>query len=464
MKRWWLPNQKGTELWPRTTVAPPKLVIEGVATGTELYRSVAAHYAIQLKQFHGKAQQDYSLSNNDVMRRHAEWIGARATYVNIKGQEIITLQVDRKVLEKVEKPGEDWWDWALIELRVPDTNHSPGVLGAYIKAQRIIPGAHEAGVKFEGYAFNEGKLDPDTAELIYTDGLDPFVLSWPPRADDPIQVISAVEGDTQIATLLVDLRRFPKCQCAIDIHAFLHATGPVTTEIFSYQRNPAPDHVTGPTITHLGAVSYPTGWPFAGSIVSKFQNHGFDVDYSDVAFAPLIAVVIGTPTGNNQVAAPAPSLVPVATGTAVWYDNDTYDGASGLLTGITEYTYNNNGDGPDLATIETVVNSWDITTNTGAVGHPADAATRNTDVRGIGGKGWLDWVVTQFDAPVLDFYEWDVRPQLPNHIRTAHMGYVDIGTNLDIVDENGDPQQERYRKIGTVTIDPKLKSISFKPE
>jgi hypothetical protein len=120
MKRWQLPTQKGTELWPRTTVQPPKLVIEGVETGTPLYRAVAEHYGGQLKQFHGKAQQDYALSAVDRMRRHAEWTGARATYVNQGGNETLTLRVDAGVLSKVKESIVDWWDYALIELLIPD--------------------------------------------------------------------------------------------------------------------------------------------------------------------------------------------------------------------------------------------------------------------------------------------------------------------------------------------------------
>lgn len=131
MKRWWLPSQKGTELWPRQTVAPPKLVVEGVRTGTPLYRVVAAHFAGQMKSFHTKAQQLYALSPLEVMKFRRDFgNGARAVYANIHGQEILTLEVDHRVLDHLNEVAEGFWDYALIEIYVPDMHHA-GSLRAY---------------------------------------------------------------------------------------------------------------------------------------------------------------------------------------------------------------------------------------------------------------------------------------------------------------------------------------------
>jgi hypothetical protein len=114
-----LPNQKGTELWPQVTQAPTKLVVEGVETGSPLYRVIAVAFTGQLKQFHAGAQRQYALSNLDQMRCHTEWDGARATYVNQRGQETLTLQVDASLVERFKKIT-DAWDWAIINFKIND--------------------------------------------------------------------------------------------------------------------------------------------------------------------------------------------------------------------------------------------------------------------------------------------------------------------------------------------------------
>jgi hypothetical protein len=139
MKKWQLPTQKGTELWPRTTVPPPKLVIEGVRTGTPIYRYIATKFSGRLNKFVQGARQAYALSSTESVKQRAIWGDGRATYANLQGQEYILLEVDHRVFAPQESPGVDYWDFALIEIRVPDYYTFSQVQGLYAYAHMTCP-------------------------------------------------------------------------------------------------------------------------------------------------------------------------------------------------------------------------------------------------------------------------------------------------------------------------------------
>ncbi len=118
-KRWSLPTQKGTEAFPRVTIPPPKLVIAGFHPDTPEWRVVADHFGGQLKAFHGRAQQNYSLSPIENTKFRKEIPGARMSYQNLQGQETLHLEVDNAVFEAIKKKvDESPWDYVLIEFAV----------------------------------------------------------------------------------------------------------------------------------------------------------------------------------------------------------------------------------------------------------------------------------------------------------------------------------------------------------
>jgi hypothetical protein len=103
-------------------VRPTKLAIRGVETGTPLYHAVAQKFGGHLKQFHGKQQQMYALSDNPIARGHIDWGDARATYTNIAGQEILELEVDARVLSELQgQPKQSVPDYAVVDLIVPNS-------------------------------------------------------------------------------------------------------------------------------------------------------------------------------------------------------------------------------------------------------------------------------------------------------------------------------------------------------
>lgn len=85
-------------------------------------------FAGQLKQFHGRCQQDYALSGNAFMGRRAQFgTEAHASYVNLNGQETLHLWVRPEIVEEVEKqivrrrlPN---WALARFDIPLPETEH-----------------------------------------------------------------------------------------------------------------------------------------------------------------------------------------------------------------------------------------------------------------------------------------------------------------------------------------------------
>lgn len=203
MKRWWLPNQKGTELWPRQTVMPPKLVIEGVPHGHPLERAIANRFSGRLQQFHFKAQQQYALSPNEIGKLRWNWGDGEAYYINIQGQEYLKLVVHPKLLEQLSKEKSDYWDSAVIDVHIP----GDATLSEFC-AQMMMPVLQEIEIDtlepIKGFARDHPwlVLDPIPA---YPDGGDSEI--------DPIntsdRVLEVITGATeQVSSLKVDLRPF----------------------------------------------------------------------------------------------------------------------------------------------------------------------------------------------------------------------------------------------------------------
>lgn len=221
-KRFWLPNQKGTELFPNVYQAPAKLVIRGVPPESPLYRAVADRYAGRLKSFHAKAQQNYALSDNRQSRISYQWgEGARATYTNQFGQETLELEVSTEELAQMhEELFADFWDFALIELVVPNFYEAQGAFQWHAMAHLTTPVEQkiEAGITWpvNGLAANfKTKVAADT-------------IINAAESDDSVRTVTNTSGDDRIFSVTVDLRPVRGLSAAtVDLHAFIRGVAEV---------------------------------------------------------------------------------------------------------------------------------------------------------------------------------------------------------------------------------------------
>jgi hypothetical protein len=468
MKRQQLPTQKGTQLNPQTTQPPAKLVVKGVPADSPLYRQVAAEFGGRLKSFHSKAQQAYALSENKVMKTRFNWGDARAVYTNIHGQEIIELEVDLRRYEQPEeqpKVGETWWTWALINLTGRDME---GIIRA--KAYRRIPAPEEAEQKFEGYAYDQGRVHTDGLTY-YSDGMDPFVISYPPH-DSP--ELTKATGDEQVCSLLVDLRRIPKTPVTLDIYAIYEENRESlswTRTAFHTSIETLDEDVPDEAGTDHYIYQPPTGDILARLnilVPPSFENGGNTAVVSMTEPYYAITAVVEDPDypideglhfSGHVVTGRAPDPERIG---HTYFSNPRWDielhEPSGLLQsfktvqdpidgdrsqrwfadpadpGVNKYTY---------TIIENTI-SW-LTTS-----------EKQVEMSGIGGFDGMEWVeISHSGAP--PYYTWSSTGDLPNEINTVRL---DDGFIPEDPDE-GDPDGMAF--IGTVTIFPVQKSIVFKP-
>lgn len=246
MKRFLIPNQKGTEVYPQVTQQPTKLIIRGVQPDTPEWRMLAETYGGRLQAFHAKAQQGYALSINPISKIRCNLgEGATATYTNLQGQEILELVVDNKVLEGLGKPVEDYWDFALIELFVPSTYDAP--------ASNLLSAAHltcpieekltAASVwPAEGLAVTSlTRVTPD--RMLNTAEHDDYVRTATPASDSEAY-----------ASFTVDLRPARGLSAVtVDLHSYLGVStllpvSAIWTDGSQDSTDPAPGSVSGYTV------------------------------------------------------------------------------------------------------------------------------------------------------------------------------------------------------------------------
>ena len=461
MKRFWLPPQKGTGPGPLIQ-SPTKLVIRGVETGTPLYRSVAQKFDGRLKQFHGKQQQMYSLSNNPIARGHIDWGDARATYTNIAGQEILELEVDARLLAELQRTAEDYWLWALIEIVVPNISTSD-TTRARAKAYRRIPGPAERTQKFGGFAYDDGEVYAPESRTYWSDGMNPFVMSYPPQDVEPIEVVAETAGCTQTISLQLDLRPIPKTTVVVDLYAYLEPVISSEEVQVGWERDFFELDIDDTIIA--GPILY-SEWEHADAgRAYRYNVTGRGYVDPNSAFAPHEAYIPGyafvpnDPLSELRQTAPAePMEVDPSTGgpgSGAYEYDPTYHGESGLLLQQTVDTLVLVSTGPTKYNVKHSVMTWTINPIMGSMA-VWSTASRNAEVRAVGGYGHLDWTVSDHQAPDAEWWQWEVRPAYPRRLQTGIVGHVPIST----YDPDAD---ELFRLLGSVTIDPVYKSITFSP-
>lgn len=97
MSKFWLPTQKGIDLYPSPTKIPTavRVLVGGKDVPSSMADSMISQYAGALSRFHFAQAQNYSLSNIALQRNSAEiFPGVFATYSNQQGVEYLTLNIN----------------------------------------------------------------------------------------------------------------------------------------------------------------------------------------------------------------------------------------------------------------------------------------------------------------------------------------------------------------------------------
>lgn len=120
MSKFWLPNQKGLELYPAPTKIPTsvRVILDGKEVNPVMADSMISQYAGALSQFHYAQAQNYALSDVALYRASAELApGVIANYSNQQGADYITLNISqpKKPLEKEKEKEQGFLEIELKE-------------------------------------------------------------------------------------------------------------------------------------------------------------------------------------------------------------------------------------------------------------------------------------------------------------------------------------------------------------
>lgn len=251
-KRWQLPTQKGTEVNPQTTRQPPKLVIPGVGGDPNLRARVVSEYGGQLARFHVGQMQKYALSTSPVMGGHHYLPDAKMSYWNNNGQETLRLEVAPQKLEQLKKPPpvRGRWDWALIELWVPNVVAADLQVIAQLKSPMIAHMDVGSELPFPALATNTG--------IFFTMPLDKYINA--PK--DPFVNVLSRSSTDQYASFMVDLRPLQGLpSVTVELHAAMISFKTLPTVVpgwGSYPTTPWPPDTFGGMRTD-DISSFPSG-------------------------------------------------------------------------------------------------------------------------------------------------------------------------------------------------------------
>lgn len=474
---WWLPPQKGTEEGP-TTRPPPKLVTPQVAPDDKVMRDkLIAEYGGRLNQFYLGQARLYALSPAPQQGKHLLLPDAKLSYYNNQGMETVRLEVAPQKLEQIkEQPvPPDQYDWALIEISVPDTG--PGKTFAYFASYIVLPRLMDItpdtligdarGVANErdesGFEWDDAHHDPPV--IAYVSGSETLPFE---------ETIIATDGIQQ-SSLRIDLRPFRGLSAvAVDLWGYLDPQlTPVQSgsflKAFRGRRN---------DITISGTAYFEQG---LGPV--RFQSKG-DIDEFFAQFPEL--------SGADYVFIGDPDAAPYALDggfdyTAFQVTDGTWDPAgwapdivSPLFPSHNEYTYY-----PDGSTKTFKYGAWTQTdppehfaTNSYSaqddteywmpeyIGRYIGPILRDCKLSAALLKG-ARWSYTYWDASstgALDFMRFEVRGWYPRR-----PPFVTLTESLRMQDINPAPSGESVynhfgmRYLGRVTIDQVHWSVSFKP-
>lgn len=265
MSNFQLPTQKGTgPKFDQVIQAPCKLAIVGTGGDPALDAKVINEYHGNLRQFHAKQQQGYSLSENPSQRGHADFGDATAVYTNTYGQESMVLHVSPEAVERIKRQNDNlaYWDWALVELHVPAV--TTGDIDTYIAA--FLVDKYKGQLVWARANYSSNSPDKilqfaDTQEASH-DTRDPKIIIYDAGDGNPI-----IDSPDVCYSLLVDLRKFqtPGKVVLIDIYGFVYAPedfssmyldAQATLNVALFKGKPIDaisDHLT--TVGHVGEYS-----------------------------------------------------------------------------------------------------------------------------------------------------------------------------------------------------------------
>lgn len=180
---------------------PTQLVVRGYPRGSPGYDDALAAHRTDLLHFVAKNEQYLSLSGLRSHRSQIKVPGATISYLNNEGQAQVVLQLEPgggTPEEVVENP--EFWQWALIEMTVPDMTKTSAELSAFMNPKP----KNKVGVAWD----NNINYDTKDPPIAYALGDGTKIATLTGQAD-------------QTSSLLVDMRPY-RGGVKFDLYGYIH--------------------------------------------------------------------------------------------------------------------------------------------------------------------------------------------------------------------------------------------------
>lgn len=230
---------------------PVKFTLRGVGQDTPEGRAAVERYQGAARQFYQQQTQNSSLTVTNYTRVSVELgPGCRITYTRNFDQESIELEVQAGGEESPEHPskGDQFWDWALVELVIPNMANS-----THAEMSAILSKSFHGSTVYANYNWNQNSNDNI---LRYAD------VAWREQIGPDTSVPTDI-----VSSLLVDLRKFNNASgLSVDLYGFMYPfsqAGIPTDSSWTYT-------ITGSNLrAHRGRDASPYTAPYAVSNVTR---------------------------------------------------------------------------------------------------------------------------------------------------------------------------------------------------
>jgi hypothetical protein len=265
----WLPDSS------KVTKAPLKVTFDGIPPGSPEAHHFGEALRPQINHFLTTQTQQQRLSGREVYKVRRSYPGLTMTYSHNHGQETLRVIVETSLAEKLLSVIEDFWDFALIELYIPNI-YPAETLGlicfAHITAplQMEITPETAAAFPIRGVAASYSTLIPEQTAT------DPLIN---PALPPPVFVKLDDSPIERYASFTLDLRPLKRSAVTVALHPMIierAAIYPVTAiwTPLSNQWSEDPDPGFPPEdydINMVEEAAGPTVWGSTAGIAGTFM-------------------------------------------------------------------------------------------------------------------------------------------------------------------------------------------------
>lgn len=206
MSKWLFPPQD----WSKVTKQPLVTRVHGVK-GDEPARRIVAHFEALLVHFLQGQTQLRVNSGLDVYGSHQMLDGIKMNYTYQNGMEYLDIYASQEVAKHFET-AEDWWDYALVELVLPDGYFDDGATTFNCFAHMTSP------VEVILTDASVWPVDGVASNVLTRTTIDPIINA----ANSAATIVThTVTDEKAVASFTVDLRQSHGGAAALDLYPYL---------------------------------------------------------------------------------------------------------------------------------------------------------------------------------------------------------------------------------------------------